>query len=377
MELWGEIWVGAGDYRWGFDYFYKMIGEIPYVNPTLILKFFNEYPIKIINKSHLEVGQKFSFPPPRLADYFLTIPIEYTSKPPFIGMYHNALLRMTQKLVNEGLLTPVGNKTGFEQQFLGNGYEKNEYLEYGYYDFLIYGFSAIRKNFEEAVRPVIINSKSKEKDEGIGTGFVIRYNNKIYFITARHCLPKNSLITIIPFLPQRPQIPKNVFFSVDTNIDIAVIEFSDNILLSNKWFLLSQPNILDEVLTMGFPPIQGFIEPIQISETATIATSLKSSTGIIAGQGQHYGGGFQNHFLISARVKGGNSGGPVINQFGFVVGVVIETLQDGNQQDLLGYGMAISSDVIMDILNAVEGKDNKIKVQKCEIFASEGGFNLK
>ena len=39
--------------------------------------------------------------------------------------------------------------------------------------------------------------------------------------------------------------------------------------------------------------------------------------------------------------------------------------------------MAISSDVIMDILNAVEGKDNKIKVQKCEIFASEGGFNLK
>lgn len=346
--------------------------EIPYVNPTMILEFFNNYPLKILNKALLKVGDKINFPPASLVDYFLTIPTEYTSKPPYIGKYNNALLRMTQKLVNEGLLTPVGNKTGFEQQFLGNGYEKQEFVKYGYYDFLIYGFQAIRKNFEDCVRPVIINFNEINKVESIGTGFVILYNKKIYFVTARHCLPLNTKITITSFLHQRPISPINVFMPENRNIDLAVVEFSDKIILSKRWFLLDYPNVLDDVLTMGFPPIQGFIEPIQVAEKAIITTGIKSTTGQITGIGEHYGGALQNHFLISARVKGGNSGGPVINKFGFVVGIIIELLQDGSQPDLLGYGMAISSEVLINFLNEV----NDAQIKSYTISRLDDGFRI-
>src|SRR6218665_3393011 len=139
-----------------------MQDKIPYVNPTKILKFFNEHPMKFFDSVKPKPGEAVPIPPIGIVDYFKTIPDKFRNNAPYMGEYHNALLRMTQKLVNEGLLTPTGDRKGFEQQFHGNGIPNPQYLDYGYYDFLIYGFPAIRENFEESVRPIIINQGSKD-----------------------------------------------------------------------------------------------------------------------------------------------------------------------------------------------------------------------
>ncbi len=349
---------------------------IPYVNPTAILEFFNEFPLRQFEKANPKVGQSVVVTSASIVDYFITIPEKFREQGPYVMEYHNALLKMVQLLVNEGLMTPEGNASGFEQRFHGNGFGKPNLIDYGYYDFMIYGFPVIRKNFEDAVRPVIINQGVKDKSENIGTGFTVAHNSTLYFVTARHCLPKGELINIPQFLPKEPLIPVKILAPIDKNIDLSIIEVSNKVFISDKWFYLDKPQVLDQVLTMGFPPIQGFTEAVQISETATIASDLKSSRGEITGQGLHYWGGMKEHFLISARVKGGNSGGPVINRFGLVVGIIIEMLQNEDAPDLLGYGVAISASVLEDLLISVEGKDNKIEFESLTFDHNERGFWL-
>jgi serine protease Do len=348
--------------------------EVPFVNPTMILKFFNDHPRKILDNTNLKQGQKIEIPPISLLNYFVTIPEKYRNKAPYGGEYHNALLRMAQKLANEGLLTPIGNKSGFEQEYVGNSFKSEEYVYYGYYDFLIYGFPAIRDNFEKSVYPIVINQGVTDKDENIGTGFVIQYKRKIYFVTARHCLPLREKISISPFLPDSPQTPINCYIPKNEDIDLAILEFSDKIILSPRPFIIDKPNILDPVLTMAYPPIQGITDAIQIAETSAIASSLKSSIGEVVGRGKHYWGGLEDHFLISARVKGGCSGSPIINKYGFIVGVVIELLRNGDRTDLLGYGLGISSNVLIKMLDEISGVSNSFEVSSLNIKSVEDGF---
>jgi len=349
-----------------------MKGMIPHVNPTEILKFFN---LHAINSVKLKPGETVVLTYPSLVDYFVRIPEELRYSREYSSEYHNALLKMAQLLVNEGLLIPAGNASGLEQHYSGNGFDAN-LANYGHYDFMIFGFPVIRKNFEEAVRPVLVNHNNGDKKPGIGTGFTVARPGNLYFVTARHCLPPNDLITIQPFLPPDPLHPVNIFAPANKNIDLVVIETSDRILISDKYFYLDLPEVLDPVLTMGYPPIQGFTEAVQIAETANIATELKSTTGQVTGAGKHYWGGLQDHFLISARVKGGNSGGPVINKFGKVVGVIIESLQNEGSADLLGYGMAISASVLKDLFLSIEGKENKLDFEKLPFEKNDKGFWL-
>ena len=116
--------------------------------------------------------------------------------------------------------------------------------------------------------------------------------------------------------------------------------------------------VLDDVLVMGYPPITGF-NAILTSETATVGAYQKSSTGQVIGAGKPY----REHldfFLINARVKGGNSGGPVINNGGQVIGVVVrlpfDSQSDSNnpRYDLMGYGVCLPSKYIEQLINNPE-----------------------
>jgi serine protease Do len=366
-----------------------MNDKLPHINPTSILKFFSSFA-----SSQLKIGEVVFVEYASISNYFSSIPERFRNDPAYSMKYHNELLKMIQLLVNEGLLSPVDSGVGLEQRFRCNGMDRGELIDYGYYDFLIYGFPSIRENFQESVRPVIVTDEVT-KDQEMGTGFLVRFGDKLYFITARHCLPKGSLITI-PHASfdgtQQPLKPENIFFPKDEYIDLAIIEIDSilsvqvrdhetsvvkSISFSEKHFMLEEPQILDQVLTMGFPPIPGFRELVQVSETARISANLKLTIGEITGQGQHYFGG-KDHFLISARVKGGNSGGPVINRYGLVVGMITELLMDNDRLDLLGYGVAISSSVIKDLLFSLEGNGAcKFDFESLTFQIKDEGFKLK
>jgi serine protease Do len=81
----------------------------------------------------------------------------------------------------------------------------------------------------------------------------------------------------------------------------------------------------------------------------------------------------QNYLLISARVKGGNSGGPVINRRGEVVGLITGDLETSGKADWLGFAAAIPSTEILSFLKEVElgnveVRDLKFQVENNHIY---------
>jgi len=65
----------------------------------------------------------------------------------------------------------------------------------------------------------------------------------------------------------------------------------------------------------------------------------------------------QDFLLFNARVKGGNSGGPIINKHGLVTGMLVQipiSSEDSSKIDNLGYGIAVTGQSLLDALSFFE-----------------------
>jgi serine protease Do len=121
---------------------------------------------------------------------------------------------------------------------------------------------------------------------------------------------------------------------------------------------------------MGYPPIKGF-DSILVAETAKIAGYLQSTTGKIVGHEESYLDR-QAYLLITARVKGGNSGGPVISSEGMVCGIVAQLPADENGADTLGYAVVIPITTLKHILENCSNSSEQ--VQSLRFTLNENGF---
>lgn len=332
-----------------------MKNPLPYCSPTEILDFLNEHPAN-------ETGErKYLLPDnveePTISDYYSSIVDKI--KPSDKHLYYTELLKVFQLITNEGLISPLDFGEPFKRKFQLNQFDPMASY-YGKYDFLILGFSEVRKKLKYAVRPIILDNNSEERNEDIGTGFYIYKNTgntrTKYFVTAKHCIKKGSKIQIPISETNKANIkPEKIYFNDIT--DLCVIELNFNEKFDYFPFEISSPNILDSILILGYPKIQGFIDAIQIAESSKISSFTNGSEGEITGIGKNYNGGLKDHFLISARVKGGNSGSPVINKLGEVVGIVTEILFDEKGPDLLGFGVALSADELSKMVNQIKNSN--------------------
>lgn len=282
-----------------------------------------------------------------------------------------ALAAICRVLEHEGLLVHAGSGKGSPPMsacYYSFGL-KEEHAAYGTCDFLAFGFPFIREHFRGAVRPVLVEHSDGRPD--IGTCFAI-VGNRI--VTAVHCIERMNAVVIDGVGPDAGLV--SVHRPVAEVIDLAVLTYDRDPLPAVPKFKVATGDVLDEVLTMGFPPVPGF-DPVQVAETANLAarSSLKASIGDVVGHGDSYLGR-QEYLLVSARVKGGNSGGPVVNRSGFVIGVVTDLPGDGGAADPLGYGVATPSEGLVTLLEGIEAGDPERAVP-VEFSAVEGGFRTK
>jgi hypothetical protein len=96
--------------------------------------------------------------------------------------------------------------------------------------------------------------------------------------------------------------------------------------------------VLSKVLLMGYPPIPFSNGPV-----------LLASEGEVNAVVDKYNGPHP-HFVISNMGRGGYSGGPVLSEFGFLLGVLTESLVVNNQSEELGYSSAISVEPLLVLL---------------------------
>lgn len=115
---------------------------------------------------------------------------------------------------------------------------------------------------------------------------------------------------------------------------------------------------LDEVLTLGYPDVPGF-HPTIAAERANISSRLTATRGAVASKPSELWTRSEA-FLITARVRGGFSGGPVLDSLGQCIGIISRepasyAAEPGaHRYDNLGYGTAIPATRLISMLQQID-----------------------
>jgi len=146
-----------------------------------------------------------------------------------------------------------------------------------------------------------------------GTGFVISENG--FIVTAAHVVSKGSRIEVI--VGEKKQVARVI--QVDPQNDLAVLKVDDVSLHSFSCKDSSDVKVGQSVFTIGFPNIE-----LQGSNPKVTRGDISSSTGLRDSP---------NCWQISVPIQTGNSGGPLLDEDGNVIGVIVSKLyasQDAN-----------------------------------------------
>ena len=226
-------------------------------------------------------------------------------------------------------------------------------LDYGTYDFKYRGLTLVYEHFKDSIVPITgITHKGKED---LGTAY---YIGEGQFVTAAHCITGFDRFNVLLHDETRLPITKVAFAKGQdlVHYDLAIIFTDAQISYPALW--LADPEILDNVLTMGYPPVPCF-DLIKVAETASVGTIISGGQKSVVGQVVAPGNSYMSpldYFLINSRVKGGNSGGPVINEEGKVIGTIVETPfdsaggSDTGRYDIMGFGICLPSKYITQLM---------------------------
>jgi len=138
-----------------------------------------------------------------------------------------------------------------------------------------------------------------------GSGFVIQQNG--YILTNYHVIKKATRITIT--VPGREAVSARLV-TTDQEKDLAILQVSLRNLTALPIASSDTVQVLDSVTVLGYPL------------PSELGTALSASDGKVNAVREGHSGGTRL-FQIDANVNPGNSGGPLLNNHGEVVGIVV------------------------------------------------------
>lgn len=210
----------------------------------------------------------FGLPEPKLLGQFMLHANNFN---------RSEILPVIQQLIAQGLLIPTGkalegsppmNETYYSPIYCPDS------AAYGMYDFAASGFPKIYNQFKDSVQAVVVTKENEDQD--IGSGFSL---SSRMFVTALHCILDMKKIEITGWNPYKAPL-SNIYISADDRIDLAILKFEADPLPGASGFLCGEAKILDNILTMGYPPLPGF-DKVLVAEKGQVAGHLKSTTGQI------------------------------------------------------------------------------------------------
>lgn len=204
------------------------------------------------------------------------------------------------------------------------------------------------REFAGAVVPVFVLDQNG--DEGVGTAFHV---GEGIFVTARHVVEgkRSARVELDPGgLPA--SVTKGRYFDQliwpispgyhhDPRADVAVFQIEELSVLPvvrlgshlDDW-INDEQFILNEVLVMGFPPIPLANRPLLLAARGEV-NAVVDLVG-----GQHV------HFILSATARGGFSGGVVLSEWNFALGLVTQSLVKDSLPEEFGYLTVLSVEPI-------------------------------
>jgi S1-C subfamily serine protease len=176
-------------------------------------------------------------------------------------------------------------------------------------------------------------AKTKNKDDRFagkytGTGFLI--SSAGFIVTSHHVIKGADSVYVQNEVLGR--FKANILFS-DPDNDVAILRIDDPLFKSvhNVPFRINpeEASLGENVFTLGFPR-----EDIVFGEG-----SVSAATGFRQNE---------NAYQVSVPVNPGNSGGPLMNEQGDVIGII-----SGIQTETSGAAFAIKSRILLDVIKEV------------------------
>ncbi len=189
---------------------------------------------------------------------------------------------------------------------------------------------ALQRQFRNALR-----NRRQQEVQGAGSGFII--DPAGYIVTNNHVVEGADKIVVT--LSDGTELPARVM-GVDALTDVALVRVSSPKPLPAVTFGDSRGlEVGDWVLAAG--------NPFNIGGSVT--------AGIVSARGRNIGEGpFDDFIQIDAPLNPGNSGGPVFDENGQVVGMNTAIVSPSGGS--VGIGFAIPSEIVSRVVNDLRGR---------------------
>lgn len=204
-----------------------------------------------------------------------------------------------------------------------------------------------------------VETCDKNGEPGVGTAFHIGDG---YLVTARHVVEGRQLTNLIPASDGSVSIDSvEVIYPSDPTVDLALLktDFSLDHYMKNVHFWgrddvekvdhieigghlddwIDNGLVLMRVVAFGYPPIP--------TSPRSELVAVKGEVNAII---DPYVGSKHPLFVISPMARGGFSGGPVLTEDGWLLGVVTSSLLTDHAAPELGYGAALTVEPLWDLL---------------------------
>jgi S1-C subfamily serine protease len=175
-------------------------------------------------------------------------------------------------------------------------------------------------------------------------------------MTAAHCLRTAPKIQILG-LKKADLEGSRIFMTKSETADCALIILPSDLMSDRQMPLWQHAQVLEDVVLIGYPNIPTLLS-VQLAEKANVSTIIRGSIS------REVTDIFNSELLlVTAPVRGGFSGGPVINSSGLVVGMVsrqpFANLDETEirRYDAAGFGLAIPTKSLLQFVEMINGND--------------------
>lgn len=182
--------------------------------------------------------------------------------------------------------------------------------------------------FNEFLDPGQGPEQAPRRSQALGSGFVISEDG--FIVTNNHVIEGADEI-MVEF--RSGEMLQAEIIGTDPNTDIALLKVDADVAMPFVPFGDSEiARVGDWVMAMGNPLGQGF----------------SVSVGVVSARGRELSGTYDDYIQTDAAINRGNSGGPLFNMGGEVIGVNTAILSPTGGS--IGIGFAMSSEVVTNVV---------------------------
>lgn len=257
------------------------------------------------------------------------------------GVKTQIVSTLLDKLMEWGLVSKHDIPNAFAP-YMWNKPQIGQFLRLGIVDNILLGPSYIAQKYRQSVPAIIVDKGGVER---IGSGFLVESTKaagRLFIVTAKHNIDPGDDIQFKRF----GQADDATFEAVTTNWtlhpkrDIGAIE----VRVSNAPLPISLRGwgyILSKTVTLGYPTISSTDQAYLLAHGGELNAIVRSYLDN------------QTYLLISNIVAPGNSGGPVLDDAGLCIGMVVRALEGTYEGGVSNANAAIPSAELLAFIESI------------------------